>query len=176
MENKEISDLGCYTLLAIRLTLRACISSEYSQVEHKSLEMPRQFMVDDPKLRDQTCSSPLMWFSRVFQNAERCVIIIFLFATWKFEGTRACPEGGDSMLQQHHQPNSRHGTLQETSPWLNVRNSWGLTRQTHSTAGKVGQPSSAWLAKARNPKLNNSGLTSLPLASTHLPRPIFPET
>jgi len=37
------------------------VSSEDSQVEHKSLEMPEQFMLDDPKLRDQTCSSPLMW-------------------------------------------------------------------------------------------------------------------
>lgn len=97
--------------------------------------------------------------------------IFFVFATWKIEGTRKCPEGRESTLQQHHQPNSWHSTLQETSAWLSVRNSCGLTRQTHFTEGKVGEPSAVRLARIWNPKPNNSGLTSMSSASIYLLRP-----
>lgn len=60
LKTKDVPDLGCYTFSAIRVMLQACVSSDDSQVEHKPLETHEKFMVDDPKLRDQTCSSPLM--------------------------------------------------------------------------------------------------------------------
>lgn len=61
LKTKDVPDLECcYTFSTIRVTLQACVSSEDSQVEHKPLETHEKFMVDDPKLRDQTCSSPLM--------------------------------------------------------------------------------------------------------------------
>lgn len=74
---------------------------------------------------------------------------------------------------KHHQPNSWHSTLQETNPWQSVRNSWGLTRKTHFSEEKVGQPSAVRPAKAWNPKLKNSGLTSMSSVSICLLRPKY---
>lgn len=93
-----------------------------------------------------------------------------IFVAWKLEVTRKCPKGRKNMLQQYPQPNCWHSILQETSPWCDVRNGWGLTRWTYFTEGKMGQPSAAQLAKAWTPNLNNSCLTSMSSASICLLR------
>lgn len=89
-----------------------------------------------------------MWFSQAFMNAERCAFMpwwnILPLCYLEIKGTRRCPEDWGNMLQ----PNSWHSTLQEANTWLSVRNTWGLTRQTYSWVGKMGQPSAVQLAKA----------------------------